>query len=68
MTATMIGVEQPRDDQEQPRSLVHYRVEDRVGFIKFDNPLANTYTFEVMRKLDDAIVKGRSSATRARSR
>jgi len=28
MTATMIGVEQPRDDQEQPRRLVHYRVED----------------------------------------
>ena len=59
MTTTMIGVEQPRDEQEQPRRLVHYRVEDGVGFIELDNPPANTYTFDVMRKLDDAIVKAR---------
>src|SRR5438876_214111 len=59
MTTTMIGVEQPRDEQEQPKRLVHYRVEDGVGFIELDNPPANTYTFDVMRKLDDAIVKAR---------
>ena len=63
MTTTMIGVERPRDEQEQPRGLVHYRVEDGVGFIELDNPPANTYTFDVMRKLDDAIVKARSTTT-----
>jgi len=36
MTTTMIGVEQPRDEQEQAGSLVHYRVEDGVGFIELD--------------------------------
>ena len=59
MTTTMIGVEERQDDQEQQRDVVHYRVEDGVAFIELDTPPANTYTFEVMRKLDDAIVQAR---------
>ncbi len=59
MTTTMIGVEERQDEREQQRDVVHYRVEDGVAFVELDTPPANTYTFEVMRKLDDAIVQAR---------
>jgi enoyl-CoA hydratase len=45
--------------QEQQQSLVDYRVEDGIAVIELDNPPANTYTYEMMRQLDDAIVQAR---------
>lgn len=39
--------------------LVHYEVHDGVALITLDDPPANTYTHEMMRQLDDAIVRAR---------
>jgi len=42
--------------------LVHYDVQDKVATITLDDPPANTYTHEMMRQLDDAIVRARFDA------
>ena len=39
--------------------LVRYEVEDKVAVITLDDPPANTYTHEMMRQLDAAIVQAR---------
>jgi len=39
--------------------LVRYDVKGKVAFITLDDPPANTYTHEMMRQLDDAIVTAR---------
>ncbi len=49
--ATMQAVEQ--------KELVHYRVEQGVAILEMDDPPANTYTYEMMRQLDDAILRAR---------
>jgi enoyl-CoA hydratase/carnithine racemase len=41
------------------KELVHYRVENGVAIIEMDDPPANTYTYEMMRQLDDAILRAR---------
>src|SRR5947199_10696839 len=41
------------------RTLVHYEVRDGVGYITLDDPPANTYTHEMMRQLDEAILQAR---------
>ena len=41
------------------RTLVHYEVRDGVAYLTLDDPPANTYTHEMMRQLDDAILKAR---------
>ena len=41
------------------RTLVHYEVRDGVAYLTLDDPPANTYTHEMMRQLDDAIVRAR---------
>jgi enoyl-CoA hydratase len=41
------------------RTLVHYEVKDGVAYITFDDPPANTYTHEMMRQLDSAILEAR---------
>ena len=41
------------------KELVHYRVEQGVAVIEMDDPPANTYTHEMMRQLDEAILKAR---------
>jgi enoyl-CoA hydratase len=41
------------------RTLVHYEVKDGVAYLTLDDPPANTYTHEMMRQLDDAILKAR---------
>jgi len=41
------------------KSLVHYRNDGGVGIITLDDPPANTYTYEMNRQLDDAILKVR---------
>ncbi len=39
--------------------LVEYRVEDGIALIELSDPPANTYTYEMMRQLDDAILQAR---------
>jgi enoyl-CoA hydratase/carnithine racemase len=39
--------------------LIRYEVEDGVGVITMDDPPANTYTYEMMRQLDEAILEAR---------
>ena len=39
--------------------LVHYAVEGGVAVLAMDNPPANTYTYELMRALDEAILTAR---------
>ncbi len=41
------------------KPLVHYRNDAGVGIITLDDPPANTYTYEMNRQLDDAILKAR---------
>ncbi len=41
------------------RTLVHYRSGDGVAVLTLDDPPANTYTYEMMRQLDDAILRAR---------
>lgn len=41
------------------KELVHYRVEKGVAVIEMDDPPANTYTYAMMRQLDDAILQAR---------
>ena len=39
--------------------LVDYKIEDGVGIMELNDPPANTYTYEMMRELDDAILEAR---------
>ena len=41
------------------RTLVHYEVKDGVAYLTLDDPPANTYTHEMMRQLDEAILQAR---------
>ncbi|MCH7667092.1 MAG: enoyl-CoA hydratase/isomerase family protein [Acidobacteria bacterium] len=41
------------------RTLVHYEVKDGVAYLTLSDPPANTYTHEMMRQLDDAILSAR---------
>ena len=45
--------------EPQVKTLVRYRVEDGLAIIELDDPPANTYTHEMMRQLDDAILQAR---------
>ena len=45
--------------EPQIRTLIQYRTEDGLAIIELDDPPANTYTHEMMRQLDDAILKAR---------
>lgn len=40
-------------------TLVHFRVRDGVAVFTLDDPPANTYTYAMMRQLDDAILRAR---------
>jgi enoyl-CoA hydratase len=44
---------------EATKPLIHYRTEAGVAVITMDDPPANTYTYEMMRQLDEAILKAR---------
>ncbi|HXF95519.1 MAG TPA: enoyl-CoA hydratase-related protein [Gemmatimonadales bacterium] len=44
---------------QETKTLVRYRVDDGVAIIELDDPPANTYTYEMMRQLDDAILQAR---------
>lgn len=41
------------------RTLVEYRVEDGIAILELNDPPANTYTYEMMRQLDQAILEAR---------
>ena len=41
------------------RTLVEYRVEEGLAIIELNDPPANTYTYEMMRQLDEAILTAR---------
>ncbi len=43
--------------------LVEYRVEEGIAIIELSDPPANTYTYEMMRQLDDAILRARFDDT-----
>jgi len=49
--ATLEAVEQ--------KQLVQYRVEDGLAILEMSDPPANTYTYEMMRQLDEAILRAR---------
>jgi enoyl-CoA hydratase len=39
--------------------LVHYEVKGKIALLTLDDPPANTYTHEMMRQIDDAVIKAR---------
>ncbi|HEY6064754.1 MAG TPA: enoyl-CoA hydratase/isomerase family protein [Thermoanaerobaculia bacterium] len=39
--------------------IVHYRADGGIAVVEMDDPPANTYTYAMMRQLDDAILKAR---------
>src|SRR5687767_1765211 len=45
--------------EPQVKTLVQYRVEDGLAIIELDDPPANTYTYDMMHQLDEAILKAR---------
>src|SRR5262244_2761772 len=45
--------------EPQVKTLVQYRIEDGLAIIELDDPPANTYTYEMMRQLDEAILRAR---------
>ena len=49
---------QPATEQETKR-LVNYRVDGGVAVIEMNDPPANTYTYEMNRQMDEAILKAR---------
>jgi enoyl-CoA hydratase len=44
-------------------TLVHYEVRDGVAIFTLDDPPANTYTHEMMRQIDDCILRARFDAS-----
>jgi enoyl-CoA hydratase/carnithine racemase len=44
---------------KEDRTLVDYRVESGVAILELNDPPANTYSYEMMRQLDDAILRAR---------
>ena len=47
------------EPKAERRTLVHYMVEGGVAILELDDPPANTYTYEMMRQLDEAILQAR---------
>ena len=43
----------------ETKTLVHYEVRDGVAIFTLDDPPANTYTHEMMRQIDDCILRAR---------
>jgi enoyl-CoA hydratase len=46
-----------------PGALVEYRVEEGLAILELNNPPANTYSYEMMRQLDEAILAARLDET-----
>src|SRR5438270_12878564 len=45
-----------------PKTLINYRTEAGVAILEINDPPANTYTYEMNRQLDDAILRARMDA------
>src|SRR6266404_3626417 len=56
----MATMTEPKVEQKK---LGHYMVESGVAILELDDPPANTYTHEMMRQLDEAILKARFDDT-----
>ena len=57
--ATDTATPSPAPTGEESRTLINYCVEDGVAVIEMNDPPANTYTYEMNRQMDDAILKAR---------
>ena len=53
-------VDVPQETAE--KTLVHYDVQDGVAILTLDDPPANTYTHEMMRQIDAAVLRARFDA------
>jgi enoyl-CoA hydratase len=51
------------DTPTASRTLIHYDVKDGVAYLTLDDPPANTYTHEMMRQIDEAVLKARFDPT-----
>ncbi len=51
------------EPKAERKTLVEYRVEDGLAVIALNDPPANTYTFEMMHQLDEAILQARFDDT-----
>jgi len=49
----------PEPTRRDHQALVNYRLENGVAVIEMNDPPANTYTYEMNRQLDEAILKAR---------
>ena len=67
MTATLTSP-RPGAPAHTDKVLVNYEVRDGLAIITLDDPPANTYTYEMMRQLDEAILKARFDDDVARHR
>src|SRR5207249_1134964 len=47
---------------EATKQLINYRTDEGVGVIEMNDPPANTYTYEMNRQFDEAILKARKDA------
>lgn len=47
------------ETKQDTNTLVDYHVEDGLAIVELNDPPANTYTYEMMRQLDEAILKAR---------
>jgi len=45
--------------EQTTKALVNYRLDGGVAVIEMNDPPSNTYTYEMNRQLDDAILKAR---------
>jgi len=46
-------------EERREQKLVDYRAEEGICYIELDHPPANTYTYEMMQQLDQAVVRAR---------
>src|SRR5437660_1156904 len=51
------------EPKAEKKTLVHYLVEGGVAIIELDDPPANTYTYDMMHQLDEAILRARFDDT-----
>src|SRR6478609_8114547 len=58
-TETFNGVNETMADPNGPGSLVEYRVEDGLTILELNNAPANTYSYEMFRAMDEAILRAR---------
>jgi enoyl-CoA hydratase len=50
---------EPTVAEPTARTLVHYEAREGVAYITLEDPPANTYTYEMMRQLDESVLKAR---------